>query len=394
MGLGEDTYLLGGRALLPGGEFAAADLRLRNGVIAEIEPGLRPASGSAVVEVTGFVMPGLIDAHTHVSWAGREPMPNTWAGVVGRARGNRLRMLAAGVTTIRDVGSLDGVAFEPSGGPACFCANQIVCAVGGHGTETAEAWAGLPKLAREARGADAFRAAVRYQADRGAHLVKLTLNAAELEVTPEEAAAAVDEAHRLGRRVACHASIPDAIDIAIEAGADTIEHGNGATPAQLRRMAAAGIVLVPTAWIFERFLDEARRADAGAVGERAWPPPVEIWEARVAAHREVVSDAVAAGVVLAAGTDAIEGCDPDSLADEILTLHRLGLEPIDALRAATEGGAAALGDPGRGALREGAAADVVVFEASPRDVVRDRIRPAMVFQGYCGHVKAYFYVQA
>jgi imidazolonepropionase-like amidohydrolase len=308
-------------------------------------------------------------------------MPATLELVRARARENRRRLLDSGVTTIRDVGSLGGLALEVSDGPACFCADQIVCAVGGHGTETAAEWAMLPKLASEASGPEEFRAAVRRQVERGAHLVKLTLNSAEVEVTREEATAAVDEAHRLGRRVACHASVPEAIDIAIQAGADTIEHGNSASSEQLRRMAQSGIVLVPTLWIFQRFLDEARRADAEAPGVRAWPPPAAIWEARVDAHRSIVRDAVAAGVTLAAGTDAIEGCDPDSIAEEILALHRHGLEPIEALRAATEGGAAALGMTGIGVLEEGAAADIVIFDHPPQDVVAGRHRPSAVFQG-------------
>ncbi|RZT66453.1 imidazolonepropionase-like amidohydrolase [Microcella alkaliphila] len=372
-----DTYLLGGHALIDG-TLARADIRLREGLVAEIGPALRPAAGALVLEVTGFTMPGLIDAHTHISWAGTAPMPRTLEGVRARAEHNLRRMQRAGVTTIRDVGSLDGVALDASGGPGRHAANQIVCAVGGHGTEAAEQWRGLPSLAMEASGPQGFRAAVRAQVERGAGLIKLTLNAADLEVTPQEARAAVNEAHRLGRRVACHASVPEAIDIAIDVGVDTIEHGNGATPAQLDRMARAGIVLVPTVWIFQRSLALARRADGGSGA--AWPPPAEIWQARVDAHRDVIRHAVASGTRVAAGTDAIQGFPPDALADEILALHALGLDPIDALHAATAGGAAALGMPELGRLGEGAPADVVVFDGAPDDVVTRRERPVAVFQ--------------
>lgn len=374
-----DTYLLGGQVLLPGGAFERADVHLRDGVVAEIRPGLRPVRDARVMEVTGFTMPGLIDAHAHITWAGVEPMPASLDGVRSRAARNLRLMLRSGVTTARDVGSIDRVALAASGGPACFSANQIVCAAGGHGTELAQEWAALPGLAQEATGPGEFRAAVRHQVDRGAHLIKVTLNATELQVTSEEARALVDEAHRLGRRVAAHASIPEAIDVAIDAGVDTIEHGNGASSEQLRRMAEAGIVLVPTVWIFHWLLGQARDAPAGE-GE-AWPPPAEVVQARVDAHRQIVRDAVENGVTLAAGTDAIEGCEPDSLAAEIHALHLLGLDPLDALRAATEGGAAALGRPELGALVEGGVADLVAFDREPQEVVADRIRPFAVFQG-------------
>lgn len=380
-----DTYLLGGHMMLADGAFELADLRIRDGRVAQIGVDLPPSPGADVVEVTGFTTPGLIDAHTHVAWAGTAPMPATLEGVRARVDENLRRMLRSGVTTIRDVGSIDGVALEASGGPTRWCANQIVCAVGGHGTETADQWAALAPQAIEARGAAEFRAAVRTQVERGAQLVKITLNAAELQVTHAEARAAVDEAHRLGRRVACHASIPEAIDLAIDVGVDTIEHGNGATPEQLARMTSGGIVLVPTVWIYQRSLALARAAAAasdanGSGSNAAWPPPVEIWQARVDAHRAVVRDALASGTTIAAGTDAIEGCPPDSLADEMLALHRLGLDPLETLRAATAGGAAALGAPELGVLAEGGRADLVVFDAMPQEVVTGRAAPVAVFQ--------------
>lgn len=374
-----DTYLLGGQVLLPGGALEPADLHLRGGVVAEIGAELKPVPGAQVIEVAGFTVPGLIDAHAHISWAGLAPMPQSLDGVRSRAERNLRLMLRSGVTTVRDVGSIDGVAPAASGGPACFSANQVVCAVGGHGTELAQEWAALPGLAQEASGPGEFRAAVRRQVDRGADLIKVTLNAAELQVSQEEASALVDEAHRVGRRVAAHASVPEAIEIAIEAGADTIEHGNGASPGQLRRMAEAGTVLVPTVWIFQWLLDRAR--DAPAAEGEAWPPPADVVQTRVDAHRRIVRDAVEHGVTLAAGTDAIQGCEPDSLAAEINALHRLGLGPLDALRAATEGGAAALGKPELGVLVEGGVADLVVFDGEPHEIVADQTRPSVVFQG-------------
>lgn len=378
---GSDLYLLGGLALVPNGEFASLDVRVHEGVIAEVAPELHAPAGADVVTVAGFIMPGMIDAHTHLTWAGEDAMPADVESVRQRALGNRRRLLEAGVTTIRDLGSVANAALEPAPGPRVLAANQIICAPGGHGTETSSEWALLPPLAHEASGPEGFRAAVRHQAGQGSHLIKLTLNSATLEVTAAEAQAAVSEAHHLGLRVACHASIPEAIDIAIEAGADTIEHGNGATAEQLSRMAESGIVLVPTTWIYQQFLDRAVELDAAGKTDRAWPPPADLWRQRVTAHRTIVRDAIQAGVVVGAGSDAIEGCHAASVINEVHSLHQLGLDVPQSLRAATEGGAAALGVTDIGVIAEGAVADIIVFDQKPAEVVSGRHCPALVIQG-------------
>jgi imidazolonepropionase-like amidohydrolase len=256
----------------------------------------------------------------------------------------------------------------------------------------------LPEIGE--RGSD-VRRAVREQLRHGADYIKVMTTGArsvELEdpdpaqMTREEIATVVDEAHRMGYRVAAHAEGLDGTQIAIETGIDTIEHGMylNQRPDLLDEMAAAGQVLVPTFGCFYGVAGTAAANGAGPDGAPApsgEPPPT--WApmlVELALHNLEQADltlkaARAAGVAIAAGHDWSPISD---LGLEIVHMVHHGLSAPDALVAATQTAARALGLGGHiGTIEAGRLADLVVTDGDPLArpaLLRDRDRIWLVFQ--------------
>src|SRR4051794_4420354 len=252
--------------------FDAVDGSIREGAAVLVEDGTvvrvgdaaePPPDGAAVIDAAGrTVLPGLIDAHAHVyphlpePEHGVEPLwPGTGAHILAADLRDALRM---GITTMRDVGSYGDLVVEARQamrygafrGPRLLTCVRIISA-------TAPGGRWFDGMYREADGADDVRRAVREQLRRGADFVKVMTTGArsvELEdpgpaqMTGEEIATVVDEAHRMGYRVAAHAEGLAGTELAVTAGIDTIEHGMylNQRPHLLERMAATGQVLVPT----------------------------------------------------------------------------------------------------------------------------------------------------
>ena len=368
-----------------------ADVLVQDGAIVAIGTGL-DTGAATVIDVTGCtVTPGLIDAHVHLSFAGPETSPSGTAAMTARAVGNLRHFLAAGATTVRDNGGHDGVVVAVRqavqrgwvDGPTVLTANQYVAATGGHGAPNwGECGCQHPLAGFAADGPDELRKAVRHQVSAGADHIKVTLNSGRnrVELTEPEMSALVDEAHRLGKRVAVHASIPDAVALAVHCGADTIEHGNGATRDVLAVMAERGTVLVPTAAAFRDGLARSERRIAAGGADAATLQLHRSWQRRVDDHVLTVRTAIELGVTIAVGTDVFGPEPVCPIADEMAALVQLGLTPAHALAAATAGGAAAIGDEGTGVLRAGGAADLVVFTGRP-DLRTDDVRsPRLVLR--------------
>ena len=226
----------------------------RDGNIAE------PASARTIDLGGCTLMPGLIDLHVHVGF-GVHTLGHHPATVALRAARNVRITLLAGITTLRDVGTLDGIAIalrdavergDVPGSRIVPC-GKIICMTGGHGSESPAP----PGMAREADGADDCRRAVREQIKDGADAIKVTTNGPlnVVEFTQAELDAIVDEAHRCGRRVACHASILASSEMAVRAGVDTMEHGCDLDEETARAMAERGIWLVPTLLLTKSIMD-------------------------------------------------------------------------------------------------------------------------------------------
>jgi imidazolonepropionase-like amidohydrolase len=324
------------------------------------------------------ILPGLIDAHAHLlsdtsrspgfgppaPKHGETPRPAALGHYVLAATADR--MVRSGFTTVRDVGSYDDEASVlklavDTGvvlGPRILTCGRIISA-------TAPGGDLFGSMYREADGPWEMRKAVREQIRRGADFIKFMATGARsvvledpepAQMTLEEMRAIVDEAHRMGRRVAAHAEGLDGTRLAIEAGADTIEHGLSLhrEPRLLDAMAERGVVLVPTLSTFydlaERFVDDF----APSLVEQAKRQCDEALQTVEAARR--------AGVTIALGYDS---GPPGSSARELLRLINAGLSTADGLRAATLGGAAALGRDDLGRIAVGAAADLVAIDGRP-----------------------------
>jgi imidazolonepropionase-like amidohydrolase len=306
------------------------------------------------------VMPGLVDAHVHLC-------SGIATGLRPYALGKAARdMLDGGITTVRDLGSYgrevfdlrDAIAAGYSPGPRIVLCGQIVAAT----SPGAAAFAGMY---READGVDEVRRAVREQIRQGADLIKVMTTGAltvpledvhPAQMTDDELAVLVDEAHRSGFRVASHAEGADGIRQSVAAGVDTVEHGDMGylVPDALAAMAERGIVLVPTLSVF----DEVADPDAG------FPEWMQERAKRLGeGARKTVTAARSAGVAIAMGADAgPHGAN----ARELVKLADAGLPNAEALAAGTTVAAEACGLAGTvGALAPGHAADVLVVDGDP-----------------------------
>jgi imidazolonepropionase-like amidohydrolase len=221
-------------------------------------------------------------------------------------------------------------------------------------------------LGAEVEDGDALLAAVTRQLDDGADLVKLYLDGPDRETAPftvGEVRAVVDLAHRRGARVAAHSGVLPGARVGAEAGVDSLEHGFQLDADVARVMAANGVALVSTLTVLESWRSFGRTTRlerfAGSAGR------AQVAERRERAH-ESVRQAARAGVLIAAGTDFGGGSTrANQLAWEIECLVVAGLEPWQALAAATRNGGLLLGEPDAGVIREGGPADFVLVHGDP-----------------------------
>jgi imidazolonepropionase-like amidohydrolase len=290
-------------------------------------------------------------------------------------------VLRSGFTTVRDCGSAYGIALRSAVeegsvvGPRVVAAGPVISQTGGHGD-----WHELPydllgRLEAErlvADGPDACRAAVRRVVRAGADHVKICTTGGvgtprdhmlDEHYTVAEIEAIVDEAHRLGRRVASHAQGPRGILNAVRAGVDSIEHGYFLDDEGIRAMLDHGTALVPTFGLVRAF----KASLAGPTELPAWR--VEKQRQCIEAMERSFPAAVAAGVPIATGSDTfgLRGRELGTSATELLAMAEdAGVPAPDVLRFATTGAARVLGLEGRiGRLAEGFAADVVAVAGRP-----------------------------
>lgn len=332
---------------------------------AAVPDGVRVLTGRTVI-------PGLINAHVHLEMA---PGPDS-AGAVRTSTPTERAVLASvqaglsvrsGVTTVRDLGSSHKIAVEigrAAGtgliqGPEVVAAGRVICMQGGHG------WF----IGRQANGPWDVRTAVREQLSDGARCIKFIATGGVLtpgaipgreQLTFDELAAGVDEAHRHGLGVAAHAIGTTGIQNAVRAGVDSIEHGHLIDAEGIRLMLEHGTALVPTLaalWCI---------VEAGRDPERAAGMPESVIskaESIASTAQENLQAAVDAGVRIVAGSDAGTPFNPHDRFDHELDLlqRMLGLTPEQALRAATLDAAELLGSPA-GRIEPGAPADLLLLD--------------------------------
>jgi imidazolonepropionase-like amidohydrolase len=332
----------------------------------------------------GTVLPGLIDSHVHISLAPtltgiydieEEPVARS---LIRAAHGAGL-LLRAGITTARDVGSREGVAIDIAAaqrdgdlaGARILAAGRGLTPPGGHGLA----------MGVEVRGAEEVVAAVQAEHARGADLIKLfptggVLGAGthgfDVVMTLDEMRAAVDTAHELDIHVAAHVHGTEGIEVALDAGIDTIEHGTGATREQSERMLEDGVALVPTlvplVALRQRELDLPRDL-MKRVNEVA------------AVQSESVATAIEVGVRVLPGTDAGTPFNPPGqLVQEMELLVELGMSPHEVIVAATSAAADTFDWDDVGVLTTGNVADLLLVDDDPLENLGTLSWPASIIQ--------------
>lgn len=342
-------------------------------------------AGAEVIDLGDVtLLPGFIDAHTHLSFEAQENYYRAYfEGMMRHAAEQALmastfarRTVEAGFTTVRDVGSTDYIDISLRNaidagyivGPRMLVAIHSISATGGHGDSDAyPPTLGIPQsgpLNGICNGADECRAAVRYQVKYGADVIKAMPSGGVLslsdpvdtpQLTRDEMNAIVEEAHLWGRKVAAHCHGDAAAKIAIAAGVDSIEHGTFIQPDTLALMREKGTYLVPTLLAAETIKTRLDTLPA-SIATKA--------RAAIATRDALFRNALKAGVKIAFGTDSGVSAHGTN-AREFAIMTRLGMSPAAALRT-TANSAALLGlGDSLGTLTAGKLADIIAVPGNP-----------------------------
>ncbi len=342
--------------------------------IVDVGAGVAIPKDAVVVDLSDeWVMPGIMDAHTHITQSVkyfrdldanylREDTP--FRALRGLYTGQLL--LNAGITTVRDVGNdanFAAVALRRAidrgwfVGPTVLTAGKIIAPFGGQS-------AGIPAELGpfwqfeyyDADNVEEIRKAVHENIFYGADLIKLVADNSPYHYSVEEIRAAVDEAHHAGRAVAVHVLGGEAATNVIEGGVDSVEHGFFLTDDQLRRMKEKGIFLSGTEFPTEHF----------AAGE--FPGAEQVGAAIV----DRLARAYKIGVKMAFGTDIVTDAPNESRADMtwdyLAVWRKAGVPPAEILKCMTTNNAELFRiSKERGAIVKGQFADIIAMPASPLD---------------------------
>jgi|HubBroStandDraft_1064217.scaffolds.fasta_scaffold29207_2 imidazolonepropionase-like amidohydrolase len=358
---------------------------VRNKIAKIVPPGATDWPADArVIELGGkTVIPGLIDLHTHITYAepkDTEEMARSMSDATLRGVEHLRYYIESGITSIRDVASAGEVPFRLKdwvnqnriAGPRVFAAGQLITSTDGHGDEGGLDDDPITGAIRVALGPDGWREAVRVQFKRGADVIKIASH-----FTREEVSAAVSEAHALGLKVTCDCET-FYIRWAVEAGVDMIEHPLPRTDETIRLMAEKGTqsdpTLIPYIIIFNLaggYYDTTSRRFTFSKD----------------ANFDLVKKMKHAGITLGIGTDLVSDWYqylPGPYVTEMKQFVKLGYTVPEVLVVATKTNAQMLdmGDK-LGTLEPGKLADVTVIDGKPDVDLDDLAKVSLVIRdGY------------
>jgi len=366
-----------------------ASILIRDGRVERVEDGFMAVpEGARLIDLRDrFVLPGLIDSHVHLT--------SDRAGTAGlmasftegtplrayEAAWNAGKTLRAGFTTVRNLGSPDGITIGLRDainrgwavGPRIIDAGSGISATTGHSDPTLGLREEYHEVARQGDnvcdGVEECRRAVRRQIARGADVIKIATTGGVnsriglglgAQMFEDEVRALVDTAHLYGRRVAVHAHGADGINLALRAGADSIEHGSLIDDESLRLFRQSRAYYVPTLSTVNGYLERIREnpnAYTGEVREKI------DWRIRITGA--ALRRALPAGVRIAFGTDAGVSMHGRN-ADEFVLMVQHGMTPMQAIVAATVNAADLLGLGDEiGTIEPGRHADIVAVAGDP-----------------------------
>ena len=365
---------------------------VEDGRIRKVAPerDLAAGNGWRVLDADGHtILPGLIEAHMHFLGS-REPNSMMWVIEppylnCARAVFDAWKVLDYGFTTVRDVGSRNGVAIKQAVaegaivGPRVVPAHYGLSMTCGHGDVhplPSEWLCGCSALAHIVDGVDAVRHAVRKSVREGADLIKVWLTGGTMterdsledqHYSDEEIATIVAEAHRLRRKVAAHSEGILGTHAAIRGGVDSIEHGFELDEAACHAMKEKGIFLVATLSLLHGVVNTP------GVPEYAKTKAKPMFDTHIASFRRAVEMGVRIGSGCDAFSDPVTPFGPYNI-KELALMVEAGLTPLQAIRAATASNAELLGLAGEiGTIEAGKRADVLVV----RGELADDIGPLM-----------------
>jgi len=354
-------------------------------------------AGAQVIDLgNATLLPGLIDAHTHLFLTGEsgrrydeQLLKESWQYRTIEAVVNARKDLEAGFTSMRDLetegamyGDVDVRNAINRGlipGPRLQVATRALSTTGGYPLEGYSPEVPVPSGVQRADSPWAARQAVREQISYGADVIKI-YSTHHYHFTPdgklvniptftlEEIQAIVDEAHREGVKVACHAYGGVGLHNCLDAGVDSIEHGLDLDEAAIQKLIQKHIYFVPTLYVYEFEPSGDLKATGGKTS-------------RARIHEASFRRAVTAGVIIAFGTD-VGPFAHGTQAKEFAYMVRFGMKPVDAMRAATSVAAELLGWQDRvGSLEPGKFADLVAVAGDPASDITELERVRFVMKG-------------